>query len=517
LFGGKLKFSVISATAALSALLLLAGCTAPAETQPAVGPQPSPDSAVALELLPYYEQKLSWATCAGSKIYCSTLEVPADWNNPQGERFKLSIVYRKADGGKPLGSLLFNPGGPGTSGVSWVRDSGEQIGTSTLRSNYNIVGFDPRGVGESEPKVNCLSNKEKDEMFYGASAAPVGSVQEVAETRAKMKKFVAACVRNTGPGLQYIDTISAAKDMDIIRAVFGESKINYLGYSYGTYLGTAYAQLFPKRVGRMVLDGAVDPTVDEETQNLYQLKGFDQALRDFLSDCLDNQDCPFTGSLSGAEKKVEKLLLSIERKPLNTDTDRQLTIWGALTGIIMPLYSQDWWPSLAEGFAEALKGDGTTLLSLADIYNDRNEDGTYATNIIESNIAIACLDSRAPSDAASMVAANKKLLATSSMLGRYWQFGALSCEQWPYPVAKKPETFKSIGAEKILVIGTTGDPATPYWQAVSLAKDVLANAELITFNGEGHTAYGLESSCVNKAVDDYFIKNVVPTEDPDCS
>ena len=502
--------------AAISTLLLLAGCSAVPTAPADGGPQPTADASVAKELLPFYEQKVSWAACGGDKTYCSTLEVPADWNNLQGNRFKIAVVYRMADSAKPLGSLLFNPGGPGTSGVSWVRDSGEQIGTSNLRSNFNIVGFDPRGVGDSEPKVKCLTAKQNDEMFYGASSAPVGSAQDVADTRAKMKKFVDACVKNTGPGLQFIDTISAAKDMDIIRAVFGESKINYLGYSYGTYLGAAYAQLFPKRVGHMVLDGAVDPTVDENTQDLYQLKGFDQALRDFLADCLDNQDCPFTGSLTAAEEKVKKLMLSIEQKPLNTDSDRKLTVWAALTGIVMPLYSQDWWPSLAQGFAEALKGDGTTLLSLADTYNERNEDGTYASNTIESNIAISCLDSRSPSDDASMAAADKELLAASSMLGRYWQFGALTCELWPYPVAKKPNTFKAIGAEKILVIGTTGDPATPYWQAVSLANDVLANAQLITFNGEGHTAYGLESSCVNKAVDNYFIKNVVPTEDPDC-
>ncbi|MEY3677626.1 MAG: hypothetical protein RL351_853, partial [Actinomycetota bacterium] len=199
-------------------------------------------------------------------------------------------------------------------------------------------------------------------MFYGASSAPVGSAQDVADTRAKMKKFVAACVKNTGPGLQFIDTISTARDMDIIRAAFGENKINYLGYSYGTYLGTVYAQLFPKRVGHMVLDGAVDPTVDEETQDLDQLKGFDQALKDFLTDCLDNQDCPFSGSLTKAQARVTKLLGDIEKKPLNTDSDRKLTIWAALTGIVMPLYSQDWWPSLAEGFSEALRGDGTTLL-----------------------------------------------------------------------------------------------------------------------------------------------------------
>lgn len=500
----------------MSAMLLLAGCSAPVAAPAGGGPQPRPDASTSEELLPFYSQKLSWKSCGDAKTFCSFLEVPQDWNKPAGDRFKIAVIYRQAGSAKPKGSLLFNPGGPGTSGVSWVRNSGEQIGTSYLRDNFNLVSFDPRGVGESEPKVKCLTAEQNDEMFYGASSAPVGSAQDVADTRAKMKKFVAACVKNTGPGLQFIDTISTARDMDIIRAAFGENKINYLGYSYGTYLGTVYAQLFPKRVGHMVLDGAVDPTVDEETQDLDQLKGFDQALKDFLTECLDNQDCPFSGSLTKAQARVTKLLDDIEKKPLNTDSGRKLTIWAALTGIVMPLYSQDWWPSLAEGFSEALKGDGTTLLSLADTYNDRNEDGTYASNTIESNIAISCVDFRAPSDAASMAAANKKLVAASPMLGKYWQFGALSCAQWPYPVAKKPDTFKAIGAEKILVIGTTGDPATPYGQAVSLAKDVLANAQLITLNGEGHTAYGLESACVNKVVDNYFIKNVVPTEDPDC-
>ena len=496
--------------------VLLAGCAGIGQRPVEGGPQPVADSKIANELLPFYEQQLKWTSCGSGKIFCSTLEVPADWNNPKGARLKLAVVYRQAGSAKPLGSILFNPGGPGSSGVTWVRDSGEQIGTSDLRENFNIVGFDPRGVGASEPKVKCLSAKENDAMFYGASGAAVGSQADVEDTRAKMKKFVEACVKNTGSNLQFIDTFSAARDMDVIRAVFGDDKMNYLGFSYGTYLGTAYANLFPDRVGRMVLDGAIDPTVDEETQDLSQLKGFDQALRDFLADCLGNQDCPFTGTLAAAEKKVENLLLEIEKKPLDTDTDRELTVWGALTGIIMPLYSQDWWPSLAEGFADALKGDGTTLLSLADVYNDRGEDGTYLSNTIESNIAISCLDSRASSDAKAMGKSNKAMLAASSMLGRYWQFGALSCEQWPYPAVKKPDSFRASGSKPILVIGTTGDPATPYWQAVSLANEVLENGRLITFNGEGHTAYGLQSSCINGAVDDYFIENVVPTEDPDC-
>lgn len=512
-----MRFRYLAAATALAlALGSLVSCNASPTTPDGGGPQPSADASVAAELTSFYEQKVIWKSCGQANTFCSNILVPADWSNLSGDKLKIALAYRKADASKPLGSVLFNPGGPGTSGVSWVMDSGDQIGTSNLRSKFNIVGFDPRGVGQSEPKVKCLSAKENDEMFYGASGYPVASAEDVADTRAKIEKFTNACVKNSGPNLAHIDTISAAKDLDIIRAVFGETKIRYLGFSYGTYLGAAYAQLFPARVGQMVLDGAIDPTISEEAQDLAQLRGFDQALRDFLTDCLDTQDCPFSGNLKNAESKINKLLLSIESIPLKTDSDRELTIWGAITGIVMPLYSKDWWPSLAQGFAEALEGDGTTLLSLADTYNDRNEDGSYASNTIESNIAISCLDSRSPSDASSMAHNNKKLLQASSLLGRYWQFGALTCEQWPYPVAEKLESFKAIGADRILVIGTTGDPATPYSQAVALANNVLTNAQLITFNGEGHTAYGLSSSCVNKAVDEYFEKNVVPTEDPDC-
>jgi pimeloyl-ACP methyl ester carboxylesterase len=467
-------------------------------------------------LVSFYEQKVDWISCGGERTYCASIQVPADWSEPSGARLNIALAYRKADATKPLGSVLFNPGGPGSSGASWVKDSGDQIGTSNLRKNFNVVGFDPRGVGASEPKVTCLNAKQNDKMFYGDSGFEVGSPKDVLDTRTKMKTFIAACMKNSGPNLEYIDTISAARDLDVIRAVFGETKINYLGFSYGTYLGAAYAELFPKRVGHMVLDGAVDPTVSEDEQDLAQLKGFDQALKNFLTDCLGSQDCPFTGTLASAELKVAKLMSQIEKQPLQTESGRELTVWGALTGIIMPLYSQDWWPTLSQGFAEALNGDGTTLLSLADTYNERNEDGTYASNTIESNIAISCLDSRSPSDTASMAAANKKLVAASPMLGRYWQFGALTCEQWPYPVAKRPASFKALGTERILVIGTTGDPATPYTQAVSLANDVLENAQLITFNGEGHTAYGLASACINSTVDAYFTKNLVPSQDPDC-
>ena len=472
---------------------------------------------MAAEYAQFYTQQIKWSKCAEPEILCANIEVPVDWSNPEGDRLKLVLAYRKADNESALGSLIFNPGGPGASGVDWIKDSATQIGTTNLRANFNLVGFDPRGVGASEPQIKCLDAKNTDEFLYSDSEGGVGSTKDIAGTRASIQNFTDACLKNTGPNLKYVDTASAAKDLDVIRAVFGDKKINYLGFSYGTFLGTMYAQLFPSRVGSMVLDGAIDPTVSEAEQNVSQLIGFDRALKNYLTSCLENQDCPFSGSLENAEAQVRQLLLQIEKKPLDTDSSRKLTIWAAVTGIIMPLYGQNWWPTLTEGFADAKRGDGTILMALADTYNDRLDDGTYGSNTLEANIAISCLDGRQPADEKSMGEQNQIVLQTSSVFGRYWQFGALTCAKWPFPIAERPAEFAAKNSARILVIGTTGDPATPYEQAVALATKVLANAQLVTFNGEGHTAYGLDSKCINRTVDDYFIKKLVPTEDPDCS
>lgn len=503
--------------AALLAVLSLTGCSLLPGTKAVVGPQPSADPSVSAELTKFYSQSVSWDSCGTEQTFCADVVVPADWSNPVGETLKIAVAYHQASIAKPLGSVIFNPGGPGSSGVDWVINSIDQLGTKNLRKNFNIVGFDPRGVGQSEPRVQCLNSKDTDAFLYGDAGFALGSKEDIIDTRLRVKKFTEACVQNTGENLGLIDTVSAAKDLDVIRAVFGDEKINYLGFSYGTLLGATYASLFTNRVGRMVLDGAIDPTVSDAEQNISQLKGFDLALGNYLRDCLGSQDCPFTGNVANAQQRITALLKSLELKAIPTDSDRELTIWAAITGIIMPLYSSAWWPALNQGFEEALNGDGTTLLALADTYNDRGEDGTYATNLMEANIAISCLDSREPADAKSMAAQNLRVIEASPVLGRYWQYGALSCEQWPFPVAAHPESYAADASDPILVVGTTGDPATPYNQAVSLANKVLSNGHLVTFNGEGHTAYGQDNSCVNQAVDDYFIKNVVPNEDPNCS
>lgn len=461
-----------------------------------------------------YNQTPNWSLCEGGVFQCATVQVPIDWDKPEGKTFALALIRKVTN--KAIGSLVLNPGGPGGSGYDFLKNNWADLGTNDLRSAYTFVSFDPRGVSRSAG-VKCLNAKDTDHLLYDSNDAEFGSAEDLKIQRTEIKKFVTACEKNTGAVLGNLDTVSAAKDLEVIRGALGESKLNYLGFSYGTFLGTTYAALFPEKVGRFVLDGAIDPRVSDEQQSINQLAGFDLALNNYLKDCVDNNvDCPFDGSFWSAKQEVKQFLLDMEKQALPTSTDRELTIASATTGLIMALYSDTYWQYLSQAFSEAKSGDGTTFLRLADFYNDREDDGSYNGNSFEANIAINCLDSRASAKPEAMAKQNSKLLAAAPILGRYWQNGALLCDQWPYPVAERPESYSAKGSPTILVIGTTGDPATPFEQAVDLAHEVLADGFLITFKGEGHTAYGRSNECVSKAVDDFLINGKVPSKEPVC-
>ena len=482
--------------AALSLAATLSGCTTAAKPED------------------LFSQTPSWTLCENNVFQCATVTVPVDWDKPDGETFQLALIRKFTN--NAIGSLVLNPGGPGASGVDFLANNWEDIGTSDLRNAYTFVSFDPRGVSRSA-KVTCLDSKGTDELLYGSNDAKIGSEKELKLLREDLKEFIDACEKNTGPVLGELDTVSAAKDLDVIRGALGESKLDYLGFSYGTFLGTTYASLFPEKVGRFVLDGAVDPRVSDSQQSINQLAGFDLALNNYLADCVKNDvDCPFRGGLASAKAEVKKFLLSMETKSMKTTSDRKLTLSSATTGLILALYSDTYWPYLTQAFSEAFEGDGSMFIRLADVYNDRQEDGSYSGNSLEANIAINCLDSRASAKPADMAKQNERLLAVSPILGRYWQNGALTCENWPYPVAEKPKSYSAAGAPTILVIGTTGDPATPFQQSVDLAHEVLKDGFLITFKGEGHTAYGRSNQCVSSAVDGFLIEGKVPSKEPVC-
>lgn len=488
--------------------LVVTGC-APSAPEPII-----PDiSGAPAGFSEYYEQLVEFEEC-GTRLYCADIEVPMDWNDPNSEAISIATVFRLADS-DPKGFILFNPGGPGASGYDWVKDSSEFLGTEELRSNWNILGFDPRGVGRSSA-VECLSDAEYDEFLYGVSGYEIGSEEDIAVAREATEEFAAKCLENTGPLLEFVDTVSAARDMDVLRAVVGESNLNFLGYSYGSFLGTTYATLYPERVGRFVLDGAIDPTVSDDEQTLYQLEAFESALTSFLENCETYEDCPFSGDVEADLASVQQLLTSIESSPLPTSSGRELTIWAAVTGLIMTLYSDRYWPSLATAFSEALAGTGDEFLFLADFYNDRGQDGVYQTNLIAANYAISCLDNSASQSMFTIEAQNNRLLEAAPVLGRYWQFGGLRCGSWPFQESDKPADYSAAGAPTILVIGTTGDPATPYSQAQSLANEILEDGFLMTYNGEGHTIYGNQVKCIDQVVDKFFLTGELPATDPNC-
>jgi len=463
----------------------------------------------------YYEQVVEFVSC-GDGIFCADVQMPVNWDDPTSEPIVIATSYRKADKKNPLGFLLFNPGGPGASGYDWVIESSDFLGTKKLRENFNILGFDPRGVGRSSA-VSCLTDAETDEFLYDVTGFELGSDEDLTFTRNAIKDFGAKCLEGTGDLLAHVDTVSAAKDMDVLRAVLGQEKLHYLGYSYGSLLGTTYANLFPDRVGQFVLDGAIDPTVSDEEQTLFQIEAFEKTLVAFLEVCEQFPDCPFTGYVEGDLETIRKFFLELENKPLPTKSGRELTIWAAVTGLIMPLYSESYWPYLATAFDAALNnGQGDIFLMLADQYNDRGEDGTYSTNVIVANYAISCLDSRSSTNIFSMQRQNRALIEAAPTLGRYWQFGALRCESWPFEMKQPPVSYKATGAPTILVVGTTGDPATPYSQAQALAGKILDDAFLLTYDGEGHTIYGQQVDCVDDLVDEFFINAKLPATDPYC-
>ena len=496
---------IVATLAALTITATMAGC---ANTQVQA---PTPE-VVAPELQKFYSQSLDWASCG--EIWCASVEVPMDWSNPTGETMKISINQHTSPTANAY--LLVNPGGPGASGVDFVRDNYDYIGTDALKAKYNIVGFDPRGTGTSSP-VKCFDAAGTDRLLYdNGNKFDLESPEYLAFERAEVAKFVDACKANTGDVLGFVDTQSAARDLDVIRAVLGQPKLDYLGFSYGTLLGTTYAALYPQKVGRFVLDGAIDPRVTDAQQSMNQLLGFDLALNNYLKHCLKKKACPFGGSLKSARAKVAAILKDFETSDVATASGRKLTLGGIITGVIFALYSDSYWDYLTTAFTELENSDGTTFLKMADYYNDRADDGTYATNTLEANIAISCLDARQPADAASMKALNQEVVAASDVFGRYWQDGAITCENWPYPVAQRPADYSAKGSPAILVVGTTGDPATPYQQAVDLAHQVLDQGFLVTFKGEGHTAYGRSNSCVTDAVDGWLVSGKLPAKEPKC-
>lgn len=465
----------------------------------------------------FTEQQPKWNDC-GDGIECADIYAPLDWNDTDGERITLHLAKHPAENGAPLGTLFVNPGGPGASGADYILNYVDGAVSAAVREQYDVIGWDPRGVGQSSA-VQCLDDAGLDEAFYGLGEAvefEVGSDAWISASAEEAAEFGAACLENTGPLLEFVDTASTVQDLDMLRAIVGDERLNYLGYSYGTYIGARYADSYPERVGRVVLDGAIDPTSTSNEVVREQTRGFEASLRSYVTDCLTHDECPVSGTVDEAMSQWGALLDEVDTEPLRGSDGRWITSGTLLTAIITPLYSQESWSWLDELFRTASSGDGDTALFLADFYNDR-VDGVYETNLMEAFSAINCLDypSSAELDVEQMRADAAELDSIAPTIGRFQGYGDVFCANWPFRGVETREPVSASGADPILVVGTTGDPATPYRWAIALAEQ-LESGLLVTYEGEGHTAYN-NNACVDAIVDDYLLSGTVPADAPTCS
>lgn len=534
----------LAVVAALAVVLLV--------VRPGSAPQPDGGPARTLSALPsvsgapdpaqavFADQRLRWGACPSPAptsdgkddrgVTCARLAVPVDWTEPRGARIELALVRRAAPRATRTGSLVVDPGGPGSSGVEWVRSG--QVLSAGAGERFDVVGFDPRGSGASAPVV-CLDDAAMDAYLagQGARAAAGGDDGAAGSTDQGPDALARGCALHGGPLLGHVDVASSARDMEVLRSALGDEHLDYLGKSWGTLLGATYAGLFPQRVGRVVLDGALDPALDARATAVDQARGLEGALRAWAADCPRRESCPVdvpTGDDGRATPagvrtllgRVSALLDSVREKPLRADGDRVLTEPLALTAIIAPLYDERAWDVLDVRLAAALKGDGTVLLASADDYVGRRSDGTYRSNLIQAFTATTCLDSdtaREPEGTPDPdVPAESVLARVAPTLGPHLAGGQSACASWPVPGIRTPAPIEAQGSAPILVVGTTNDPATPYRWARSLEKQ-LDRSGLLTYDGQGHTAYGRGSACIDAAVDAYLVDGVMPGEGATCT
>jgi pimeloyl-ACP methyl ester carboxylesterase len=505
----------VRAAGALALAAVLASCSllgGEGGSKDANQGQPDPGIAAAApaELRSFYSQQVNWTHCE-SDFQCAKIKVPLDYGKPDGESIEIAAIKLPTKGAKK-GSLLVNPGGPGGSGYDFVRDAATTNMSDKVRANFDVVGFDPRGVKRSAP-VTCLSDAERD--AFGAKIYALNTDAGLAEAVADNKVIADKCVEKTGPVLGHVDTVSAAKDLDVLRAAVNDTKLNYLGYSYGTFLGSTYASLFPDNVGRMVLDGALDPSISFEELTSGQAKAFEKALHAYVQRCQQGTGCPLSGSVDDGLQQISDLVASVEKNPMQARDGRTVSASMVVTGIIVPLYNDSNWPILTQALAQIMKGDPTQMQRLADFNADRQPNGTYSSNSTFAFNAINCLDHPMATDTAAMRADEQALRQVAPTLGYYFAYSGSNCKGWPYKSIRTPAPVEYKGSADIVVIGTTGDPATPVEWASSLRKQ-LGTASLLTWKGEGHTAYGRSNDCIRSAVDSYLVDGKTPADNTVC-
>lgn len=491
-----------------------------------------PTGKVPQGLTRYYSQSLTWGQCepyatsASSQrlfkqegIQCARLTVPLDYDKPDGETISLGLLRHRATGApdERIGSLVVNPGGPGASGMVSAASQVSSVKGTRLEKRFDLVGFDPRGVGASRPAVQCLTANERD-AERADDAETNGTPAGVAEQQANSREFARNCTERTRYGkrmLANLGTRQVVRDMDVLRSVLGDEKLTYLGYSYGTRLGYTYAETFPDNVRAMVLDGALDPSQGVVDSLVAQGKGFGDAFTRFAEWCARKGNCPLGGDPARATEAYQQLVRPLIQDPISVGS-RTLSYQNATMGTIQALYSQKLWPYLQRGLRELAGGKGTTLLTLADAYYQRGPNGEYA-GTQDAFTAINCVDDPPVTDKSKLLAAEKRYENVAPFLddGRPDGAALQPCAYWPVPPTSRPHEPDVEGVPPVLVISTTNDPATPYQAGVELAEAM--GGALLTYEGTQHTVFLQGVACVDRAGTEYLVDKTLPPEGKRCS
>ncbi|OLF08916.1 alpha/beta hydrolase [Actinophytocola xanthii] len=514
-------------------VLLAGGCTSTIEgsSGPALpfAENRGPAGAVPDGLTDFYGQRLDWEGCesysasefdaeplSSPDLQCTRLTVPLDYADPTGDTVRIGVLRHPASSEQDrIGALVINPGGPGVAGLSTAAALAAE--NSELAERFDFVGFDPRGVGSSEPTISCLTGQERDaERADDDELDP--SAAGVAETEREARDYATKCTQRTEFGdelLANIGTRDVVRDMDVLRSALGEEKLTYLGYSYGTRIGSTYAETFPGNVRAMVLDGALDPTQDAADQAVAQAKGFQEAFTDFVAWCLDRDDCPFD-SAETANADYQAMIRPLAENPIDLPDGRALSYDDATTGTIQALYSEQLWEHLQTGLNELRQHEGTTLMSLADLYLERDSDGRYSTTQ-DAFVAIHCVDDPRVTDPNVIRETNERYKEAAPFLddGSEPTTARDPCAFWPVPNTSQPHLPKVEGLPPTLVISTTGDPATPYQAGVALAKAL--GGRLLTFEANQHTVFLQGNECVDGAGSAYLVDGTLPQEGTRCT
>lgn len=503
-----------ASVAALATLIasagLLAGCgmLANAEATPP-SPVASPSGPPVTGLARYYEQDVRWQDCFESE--CARIEVPLDYADPDGASIDVSVTRVPATGER-IGTLFVNPGGPGGSAVDYAK-AADLIVSPAIREHYDIVGVDPRGVAGSTP-VRCQTDEQIDALI-----AADGTPDDAGEEQQLIDESTAIgerCAANADAVYAHMGTVDSARDLDVVRAVIGEDDFTYLGKSYGTLLGATYAELFPERVGRMVLDGALPASLDLVTVTREQAEAFEESLRNFVEDCLQHDNCPLSGTVDEAVQQLRDWLTSLDDRPLtgkDRDLNEALASYAVLSYLYFPSYD---YPELRSALNSAMtEQDPEPLLTLLDQRISRSPDGRYLDNSTDAFYAVTCLDRPFTGTVEDVQRYAQEWPTTAPTFGEGLAWGLLACRDWPAS-AETITSTRAEGANPILVVSTTHDPATPYHWGVELA-DQLDNAALVTRGAFGHTGYYEGSDCVDTAVDAYLLRGDLPAEDPLCA